>query len=940
MSSGGNGDKSASSTTLKATAAEFVPKGFLKPTAPAFVPSTTTTSTAPVQAPPTASGPIFKPSVVLPGGDDDDDDDLQVQFGNINIDKPKSAPAPAPEPEPTPAPVPTVQTVQTPAPVAAPTPAPAEIPAVVKGSEPKVEKSKEDNKPSSSKDTFEKDKKPHSQSPRNDFGQGKPSSGWGRGSDNGHNNQHPIRGGMSLKQPTEQADDSGWKRGESVKGLPLIGRQDGVIRYDRATLVGVFEKGNTAPECMSTFYPSFCHEERSPMSKGKGAKGKKKENEIDPEDSKEFRKGLEDENVFKFIPGRLENADDAATIVSKAKAILNKLTVDKFDKLANDFMNVGLVNSRSLLLKGVEMIVLKAQMEEHFCFMYADLCVKLMSEWKEPVSLLKDDYDQSETTDTIEENTKKEDTDPSMTQGKFFRNNLLQRCSAEFEVDREKALEEIRMKEMSEEDKLEQVILLKKRYTGHMRFIGELYVKKIIRPNIMHTCISDLLKGNSEEETLVCLCKLMETIGSKLEQFDIKEKKKKAADAAEENSADVEAHFEKIKIITKEHPSSRIRFMMKDLIELRENGWQSRRQTEKPKTLEEIRAEAEEGQNNSGKPSPRVQSSNVGPRPFSSNDNLTQDARNQSGFRRMNSAPNSQSSTPRGQQGQSMHRTNSGGNIVKSHNNGHEKKEWGNNKNESKWGKPASNNDTKGSSKKESISNEELRKAPALTRQESRDTDYTDIDASQPGYNGEVSKDVLKKLKPMLEEYIAGLSDKETIEEINELIHANGMGDVMKTSFLFSVDKKDSDRDAIVTLLLSMHNSKLLTSKTAVAGMYGILDDFDDCLIDSPLIGLYLAKLLAKLVANDVLDLSFLGRIPSENNFAESSRGADFIIATLSEIVIEKGEETTIKLFKDANINILEFVKGPPPRQTKAEVLEEISNKYKISIALKNSLSI
>jgi translation initiation factor 4G len=719
-----------------------------------------------------------------------------------------------------------------------------------------------------------------------------------------------------------KGDDGGWKRGEMVKGLSLIGRQDGVKRYDRATLVSLFEKGNTSPECMSTFYPSFCNEERSPKSV-KPIKGKqKKEAEIDPEDSKEFRKGLEDENVFKYIPGRLENAEDTATIVSKAKSILNKLTPEKFEKLAQDFMNVGLKNSRALLDKAVETIVSKAQMEENFCFMYADLCVKLMNEWTDPISLLKDESNSNE------ENSEKADEE-GMSQGKFFRNLILHRCSHEFDIDREKALEEIQNRDISEEDKLEQAILLKKRYTGHMRFIGEMYVKKMISHGIMHSCITDLLKGNNEEETLVCLCKLMETIGSKLEQHEIiKKKKKKATDPPEENSIDMQSHFDEIQIISKEHPSSRIRFMMKDLIELRENNWQSRRQNEKPKTLEEIRAEAEKEQGGSGKSTPRVPSGNLGPRSFSSSDNLTQDARNQQGFRRMNSAPN-QPNSPR-QGGQPIHRTNSAGNIINKSNNGNEKKEWNTKGGESKWGNKQ-NSDTKGSSK-----NNDLHKAPALTRQESLEADYLDVDASQPGFDGQVSKDDLKKLKPILEEYLAGLTDVEAVQEINELIHANGMSDVVKSSFLFVVDRKDSDRDAILKLLLCLHSSKLLSKTVAIKGIYGILDDFDDCIIDSPLIGLYLAKLLAGLVTNDVLDLNFLGQIPEENNFAVSPKAADFIIATLSEVEKVKGEEV-IKLFKEININILKLV-NPPPRQTPEQALEEIATKYKISTSLKSSI--
>ena len=100
--------------------------------------------------------------------------------------------------------------------------------------------------------------------------------------------------------------------------------------------------------------------------------------------------------------------------------------------------------------RAVEMIVVCAQMNEHFSFMYADLCRRITDNWS------------SGTVDDEEESL-----------GKHFRVKLLERCKDEFSIDRVQKLEDIRALEISDEDKEEKVVILKKSYTGHMRFIGE-----------------------------------------------------------------------------------------------------------------------------------------------------------------------------------------------------------------------------------------------------------------------------------------------------------------------------------------------------------------------------------------------------------------------------------------------------------------------------------
>lgn len=96
--------------------------------------------------------------------------------------------------------------------------------------------------------------------------------------------------------------------------------------------------------------------------------------------------------------------------MKKANLVLNKLSVDKFDKLSQEFMDVGLEDDY-VMGRGVDLIVSKAQMEEHFSAMYAELCRKITETW-------------SAKSEGAEVDT-----------GKLFREKLLSRCELEFESD-------------------------------------------------------------------------------------------------------------------------------------------------------------------------------------------------------------------------------------------------------------------------------------------------------------------------------------------------------------------------------------------------------------------------------------------------------------------------------------------------------------------------
>lgn len=361
---------------------------------------------------------------------------------------------------------------------------------------------------------------------------------------------------------------SPWKRGSSMPEKTtahMLARDDGIVRYSKATMLTFNSWGKTCPSVLLSMYGSFAKSERVPSSENRSApkspsykskRNRRQEENDEPHPDEQLifsKENLCKEGTFHYDPSK--SLDETATTIHRAKEILNKLSPQNFDKLSIQFMQIGM-ESEEMMSTIVELIVTKAQLEEPFCFMYADLCKKITDQWTAPG-----------------------DDDSAL--GKTFRNILLNRCQEEFEQDREAAVQAIMDMELAEDDREEKLLILKHRYTGHMRFVGEIYMKDMIKANKIHLCI-DLLLSSKEEEKLLCLCKLMQTVGKKLEDYETKKKRTTVAD-----------YFATITAISKDKSySSKIRFLFQDLIDMRKNNWTARRVEEKAKKVSAFRTDS------------------------------------------------------------------------------------------------------------------------------------------------------------------------------------------------------------------------------------------------------------------------------------------------------------------------------------------------------------
>ncbi|KAJ7072706.1 armadillo-type protein [Mycena amicta] len=102
----------------------------------------------------------------------------------------------------------------------------------------------------------------------------------------------------------------------------------------------------------------------------------------------------------------------------------------------------------------------------------------------------------------------------------------------------------------------------KRRALGLVKFIGELYKLQLVTGRIIHDCVQRPL-GNPAEEELETLCKLISSVGSLLDTQTAR--------------AEIDVYFSRMKELSQSRDlSSRIQFMLQDVIELRECKWVAR----------------------------------------------------------------------------------------------------------------------------------------------------------------------------------------------------------------------------------------------------------------------------------------------------------------------------------------------------------------------------
>uniref|UniRef100_A0A336LVE8 CSON005850 protein n=1 Tax=Culicoides sonorensis TaxID=179676 RepID=A0A336LVE8_CULSO len=266
-----------------------------------------------------------------------------------------------------------------------------------------------------------------------------------------------------------------------------------------------------------------------------------------------------------------EDERSLRNLTDNFRCVLNKLTPENFSVLLKEVKQYH-ITKNDHLYACIQLIFEKAIAEPNFSVTYAEMCKQLST-------ICVNDGDG---------NSKQQ-----------FKKCLINQCQMEFEnahkikssKDRsdllDKELDPVKKEELRESLE-EEDYRMRKRAVGTVRFIGELYKIDLLTIKIMHTCVQLLLDPRTmDEESLECLCKLLTTVGKKMEN-DTRDCLSKYFQQLQ----DIIGRKSELKI------SSRIRFMIQDLIDLRHTRWVSRRNELNPKTMGQIQKELETEQRN------------------------------------------------------------------------------------------------------------------------------------------------------------------------------------------------------------------------------------------------------------------------------------------------------------------------------------------------------
>jgi translation initiation factor 4G len=192
----------------------------------------------------------------------------------------------------------------------------------------------------------------------------------------------------------------------------------------------------------------------------------------------------------------------------KVKAALNKMTPEKFDRIADQIQEIAAQskdeNDGRTLRQVIQLTFEKACDEAHWASMYARFAERMLRTMSPE----------------IRDETVVDKHGNPVVGGALFRKYLLNRCQEEFERGWEVNLPEKPEGQSGEaallSDEYYIAAAAKRKGLGLIQFIGELYKLKMLTLRIMHECVLKLLdfEGLPDESAIESLVKLIRTVGS------------------------------------------------------------------------------------------------------------------------------------------------------------------------------------------------------------------------------------------------------------------------------------------------------------------------------------------------------------------------------------------------------------------------------------------
>jgi len=524
-------------------------------------------------------------------------------------------------------------------------------------------------------------------------------------------------------------------------------------------------------------------------------------------------------------------------IVAKALLILNKISWTTLDKLTVKFMEqTNLQEKESIRHACIEMLIRKAQTEQHFGPMYAQLCAIISKQFKP------------------------------------FKKELLAHCQAEFETDTAHKIAKA-TKGITDPEEIEyHSLLIRKAYIGHIKFLGELYLRDVVKLAIMMYCLDELLKDETDEENLECFSHLMTTMGEKLDGH------------AKQNNKPFD--WGKVRELRNSSKiSNRIKFLLQDLLELKDRGWVQRRKTETAKSIadlhkelakEEEAAKMNRRASSSSQINLRRSSSMAAAPPTTDEDGFVQIRRGSMkkvGSRQSFTNDQSTPSVPARPKAQELRRAVSTPVGMSAD-------------------YPASPAKTKDISSKSST----VPSLPSIV--------------SPPTPKICTPDECASKAKSILKEYFVGGDTADAVLSVEELVHAGTDGSidrgakVIESGVLMVMEMKELEVKKFLTVMESCVKDSKIENKSIINGLNDPLEFLSDIEIDAPLSRKHLALILSEFMKWNAIDFELLKDAPEY--FRTEGKAAAFAISILKNRGGEPSEsemETVSYLMTDEDKN-------------------------------------
>ena len=434
-------------------------------------------------------------------------------------------------------------------------------------------------------------------------------------------------------------------------------------------------------------------------------------------------------------------------------------------------------------------------------------------------------------------------------------------------------------------------MMMKRRTLGTIRFIGELYIRQLIASRIMRHCIT-LLYGDIAapvEEDIEALCRLLDTTGKFLEHSKGRDSKVNH-DFLHTTLAQLSQLKERRELL-----SSRIRFMIADVLDVQKSGWVNRRAQEQAKKISAVHEEAAKNEREAAQQA-ELQ------RMYHSMQQQTSAANRPSPASRM-ARPTDRYALPQ----QTHHPATQPG-------------QWetvGAGKGAKQGAAAAAAIAKHSASPKraaDSDTNEEVNAYALLNRggreekeqeedeeDEEEDDDDIQVDDSsaagkRTGGSSALSEDELRDRAAALVKELCSSEDvSDALLTVEELGAANCDDRFVESVLLAAMEtKKESHKLLVCRVLSEAYKRKLLQPAALNGGVLSLLSQVDDMAIDLPKCEEYCAIFLAQLTADSAVSLSLLTPAVLQSVSSTAGAGSRFFLSVLQQMKRLTGGEDAV----------------------------------------------